>query len=129
MDKLPRNDQVNGPTSNVVQNSTYLDFLADNPHAFMAVGNSKKPVIFDTGASLAITPRKVDFDGPLTIPEGELCLGGMANGLYMEGVISVRWTLNHTDGSKIAKQSLAYYVPKAKSQLLSPQLLFDKSTG
>ena len=29
----------------------------------------------------------------------------------------------------MAIQSLAYYMPKAKAQLLSPQQLFDKATG
>ena len=30
---------------------------------------------------LAIPPDKTDFDNPLTIPKGDLRLGGMANGL------------------------------------------------
>ena len=129
MDTLLSNNQANGPTTNAVQNLTYLGFLADNPHAFMAVGNSKKPVIFDTGASLAITPEIADFDSPLTIPEGELWLGGVAKALHIEGVGVVTWSLNHTDGTEMAIQSSGYFVTKAKAQILSPQQLFDKATG
>jgi hypothetical protein len=35
----------------------------------------RQPVTFDTGASLVITPDKTDFDGPLTLPKGDLRLG------------------------------------------------------
>ena len=50
------------------------------------VKKDRQPVIFDTGASLAITHDKSDFSGPLTLPKTDLRLGGMANGLKIEGV-------------------------------------------
>ena len=85
----------------------------------------KHPVIFDTGASLAITPDKSDFDGPLSVPSGDLRLGGMANGLRIEGIGQVTWTFTNTDGTEVRIIGLAYYVPGAKARLLSPQRLFD----
>jgi hypothetical protein len=48
--------------------------------------SSRHPVIFDTGASLAITPHQTDFTTSLTLPPGDLRLGGMANGLKIEGI-------------------------------------------
>ena len=90
---------------------------------------TKNVVIFGTGASLAITPEKADLNDPLFIAEAELQLGGVANGLCIEGVGSVKWSFNHTDGTEMAIQSSAYYVLNAKAQLLTPQQLFDKPTG
>ena len=99
------------------------------PCAFMMSSRTRKAVIFDTGASLAITPDKSDFDGPLTIPKGDLRLGGMANGLKIEGVGPVTWTFANSDGGEVQIRSMAYYVPGAKARLLSPQRLFDPNTG
>ncbi len=75
--------EANGPTTvgldSVGEAATngFFGFF-DAPCAFMQFGytpTNKKPVIFDIGASLAITPDKTDFDGPLTIPVGDLQLG------------------------------------------------------
>jgi hypothetical protein len=68
-------------------------------------GGQRQPVIFDTEASLGITFDKDDFDGPITIPEGELRLGGMAQGLKIEGVGPVTWTFRNTDGSELRIRS------------------------
>jgi hypothetical protein len=70
-----------------------------DPCAFMVFNTRstvRQPVIFNTdGASLAITQDKSDFDGPLTIPKGDLRLGGMANGLKIEGMGAITWTFSN----------------------------------
>ena len=53
----------------------------------------------------------------------------MANGLKIEGVGSVTWTFSNSKGDDVCVRGLAYYVPKATARLLSPQRLFDASTG
>ena len=123
---------ANGPTT--VVDATILGAFGSfgEPSVFMNFPTSpttKQPVIFDTGASLAITFDKSDFDGPLTVPKGDLRLGGMANGLKIEGLGPVTWTFSKGDGSEISVRGMAYYVPQAKARLLSPQRLFDASTG
>jgi hypothetical protein len=103
----------------------------EDPSAFMFFSNRstiRQPVIFDTGASLAITPDKTDFDGPLTIPKGDLRLGGMANGLKIEGMGPVTWTFSNGSAADVVVRGMAYYVPKATARLLRPQHLFDSST-
>ena len=79
-----------GPSSVTLSTDALMDQFfdtltsPDDPSAFMFFSNrptTRQPVIFDTGATLAITPNKTDFDGPLTIPKGNLRLRGMANGL------------------------------------------------
>jgi hypothetical protein len=121
----------NGPT--VLQSGmsdAAFQMLASDPHALVSIrGSAKHAVIFDTGASLGITFDREDFDGPLTIPDGDLRLGGMAQGLKIEGVGPVNWTLTNTDGSELTIRSQCYYVPEAKVRLLSPQRLFNKSKG
>ena len=122
---------INGPT--VLQkglSSEAFQILASDPQALMTIGGGqRKPVIFDTGASLGITFDRDDFDGPLTIPEGDLRLGGMAQGLKIAGVGPVTWTFRNPDGSEIKIRSQCYYVPDAKVRLISPQRLFNKSKG
>lgn len=126
---------LNGPTiidSDTIGNEYGALGYFNAPCAFMSFDNpmsDKKPVIFDTGASLAITYDKSDFDGPLTIPKEDLRLGGMANGLCIEGVGPVTWTFSNGAKSNVCVTSMAYYVPKAKARQLSPQRLFDSSTG
>jgi hypothetical protein len=87
------------------------------------------PIIFDTGVSLAITHNKPHFDGPQSCPKGDLRLGGMANGLKIEGIGLVTWTFVASDGSPLTLQGLSHYVPHTPARLLSLQRLFDPSRG
>ncbi len=119
-------------TSVCMQSSEEQLSSVDDPSVFMVFRTQlpqRQPAIFDTGASLAISPEKADFDGPLTIPKGDLRLGGMANGLKIEGLGSITWTFSNGAGDDVVVRGMANYVPKAKARLLSPQRLFDTSTG
>jgi hypothetical protein len=80
--------------------SILLDFVAEQS-TFMCFGADRGQVsiILDTGASLAITPNADDFIGPVTVPPGERRLGGMAQGMPIEGVGTVCWTFTAEDGS------------------------------
>lgn len=84
-------------------------------------------LIFDTGASPAISGNK-DV-GEITPPKNQLTLGGMANGLDIEGLGIVHWTFTTAQGQSFVVISQCYYVPKAKVRLISPQRLFRKSVG
>ncbi len=89
--------------------------LATDPHALVSISSLKHAVIFYTGASLGITNDKNNFDGPITIPEGDLCLvGGMAQDLKIEGIGAVTWTFRNVDGSDLTICSQCYYVPNAR---------------
>ena len=108
---------------------TDIDILAHDQHALMSMATSSAAVIFDTGASLGITYKRKDFDGPLTIPNCNLRLGGMANGLKIEGIGPVTWTFSNKDGTEVQIQSQCYYVPQSKMRLISPQRLFNWNKG
>ena len=125
---------ANGPTT------TETNFIIDqqqgkigrfgSPCAFMSFDDKQtpttKPVIFDTGASLAITYDKTDFDGPLTVPKGDLRLGGMANGLRIEGIGLITWTFKNGTRSEVCVTSMAYYLLRTKSQgsVIKPSTTF-----
>jgi hypothetical protein len=126
-----KNLMVNGPTTptQLLTDDT-LAMLASDPYAFISIGSEKRQaVIFDTGASLGITFDEKDFDGPLTIPEGDLRLGGMASGLKIAGLGPVTWTFRTSDGTDLQIRSQCYHVPGATVRLLSPQRLFNKKKG
>jgi hypothetical protein len=125
--------QANGPTivtnSDNEQHRTLVGKF-DGPCAFMHFSTeARHPVIFDTGASLAITHDKLDFSGPITLPKTDLRLGGMANGLKIEGIGPVTWTFSNGAEAPITVTGMSYYVPQAKARLLSPQRLCNATTG
>jgi hypothetical protein len=130
-------EEANGPSIIKDEAEAYgLLGYFNEPCAFMTFVDTtkdKKPVIFDTGASMAITHNKSDFDaGPLTIPKGDLRLGGMANGLKIEGLgSSVTRTFANDENEDVCFKGMTYYyVPQAKARLLSPQTrTFDAWTG
>ena len=88
-----------------------------------------QPVIFDTGASLAITGQRSDFL-PNTYQEvHSLKLGGMAAGAEISGVGEIAWTFGCNNGDQLSIVTKCYYVPSANTRLLSPQKLLDKRNG
>jgi hypothetical protein len=104
-----------------------IDFKG--PSAFMSIGGARNfPVIFDTGASLAVSGHKDDFVGKITAPEHDLRLGGMGQGMKIEGIGVVNWTFVNK-GTELTIQTQCYYVPQARARLISPQRLFRKSEG
>jgi hypothetical protein len=89
------------------------------------IQNLKCPVIFDTGASLAITPHITDFIGSPSTSSVQLKLGGMANGMEIAGTGLVCRTFDTTKGVNLPVKTMAYYVPEAKVRLISPQRVFN----
>ena len=92
--------------------------LGDTPSSFS--------VIVDSGASLAISPNEADFVGPIAYYSSERRLGGMAGGMQIKGIGKVAWSVKADDGI-LTVHSKCYYVPQAKTRLLSPQQLFCAS--
>ena len=86
------------------------------------------PVIFDSGATLAITPNKQDFVGAIRPLAVATQLGGLANGIQIEGIGLVKWSIK-SKAKTVIVSSMCYYVPKANARLISPQRLFNKKKG
>ena len=91
--------------------------------------NNYHPIIIDTGASLAITGNKQDFI-PNTYQEvTSLKLGGMEARAKIDGVGNVAWSFPCENGDQMVIVTKCYYVPTARTRLLSPQRIFDKQNG
>lgn len=99
-----------------------------SPLTSLTVPVSRFPVIFDSGASIAITGNKHDFVGPLKSPPPNLTIGGMAQGAKVEGIGLVRWKFKTPTGAMVLSVT-CYYVPSCRARLLSPQRLFNKQKG
>jgi hypothetical protein len=105
---------TNQATQMLVTDDWMFAFAAKKPF------ESRASVIFDTGASLAITPNQHDFVEPPTSLSRPMTLGGMANDLEIKGISTVAWTFDASDGSEIQLLTQAYWVPNSKARLLSP---------
>jgi hypothetical protein len=78
------------------------------------------PIVFDTGATISVTPNRDDFISWET-PTGELKLTGITQSAQVLGVGRVRWTIRDDNGRLRELETRAYYVPQARARLFSPQ--------
>jgi hypothetical protein len=78
---------TNQATQMLVTDDWVFAFAAKKPF------ESQAPVIFETGASLTITPNQHDFAKPPTSLSRPTTLGGMANDLEIKGVGAIVWIL------------------------------------
>jgi hypothetical protein len=52
-------------------------------NCFTSIPQNQHPVIIDTGASLVITPFHNDFIEPISLPLGNLTLGGTIKAIFL----------------------------------------------
>ena len=98
-------------------------------HSETSHKGNRFPVIFDSGASLAVSGFKEDFCGHIPRPSQTLSLGGMAQGMPIEGIGTVQWTFNTKNKEQVTIKTHCYYVPGTKVRLISPQRLFCEEKG
>lgn len=81
------------------------------------------PVIWDTGATVAMTFDRADFDTYIpTNPEGgEAVLSGIAEGSPIVGQGTISWTTMLTNGKRFTFQMPGVHVPVSNVRLFSPQ--------
>jgi hypothetical protein len=119
--------------SNLAPSELALSELIGNMVICPVVNNATSQwimtVIFDTGASLAITPELSDFVSPPKLLARPMKLGGMANVIEMKGIGIIAWTFTAKYGTEVQIRTEAYYIPEAKQILLSPQRLLHKKKG
>jgi hypothetical protein len=127
------NESTTELESNLAPSDLALSELIRNRMMCPVVNNAMSQwiitVIFDTGASLAITPKLSDFVSPPKPLARPMKLGGMANKIEIKGIGIIAWTFTAKDGTEVQIRTEAYHVPEAKKILLSPQRLFNKKKG
>jgi hypothetical protein len=87
-----------------------------------------KPICIDSGASLTISNNKDDF---LCLrPITDQHLSGIATGLPISGIGTLKWTFLTDSGAAVALHIMqALYVPACPMNLLSPQHLAQQTKG
>ena len=96
--------------------------LSQHPRAFWAsLKDDLISAIWDTGATMTVTFCKNDFIDGVRPTDQPLVIGGLANGLHVEGEGQVQWSFLSDEGTFITLQTKAYYVPSAGQRLISPQ--------
>ena len=83
------------------------------------------PVIWDSGASISISPDPSDFMDTLRPPSAISQLKGIARGLRIKGQGEVTWALHDVNGNLRLLKLPAYYVPGIKVRLLSTTSLLQ----
>ena len=122
-------DDLSNPTVSAQANSALLPPTLGNVDLYPAgTLPSSFPVIFDSGASLAISPSSHDFVGPIIPLPDDRRLGGMAGGMPIAGIGKIAWTFQTPKGN-LTVHSKCYHVPNAGARLLSPQRLFSAAHG
>ena len=81
-------------------------------------------IMLDSGASLACTPFKEDFEKLTLIKGDEKVIKGIAKGLAIKGLGLAPYALKANDGSDIVLLTKAYYIPERPQRLVSPQSCF-----
>ena len=77
----------------------------------------KCTVVINTGASLVVSNFEKYFSGgavPLLYP---LYLGGMSNGIFVEGICTVQLIIKSGRGKMVTNKTCCYYVPEVKVRL------------
>ena len=91
----------------------------------MINSNAAFSVIWDSGASVTISPDKRDFVGTISPPSTITQLNGIAKGLRIEGEGKVHWSFHDSSGKLRTLELPAYYVPKIRVRLLSTTSLLQ----
>ena len=84
------------------------------------------PVVFDSGASISITPVKEDFIEPLK-PSPISAINNLTGSTKIEHCGRVRWTVNNKNGFPVSIETTAIYLPNAEVRLFSPQTYFKEN--
>jgi hypothetical protein len=97
-----------------------IDNVIQYQSAYLCDDASALPLIFDTGASIGVTPCADDFVAwePMTQKH---YLNELSNVTQVKGVGIARWIVRDDSGARHEIQQRAYYIPEAHMRLMSPQ--------
>ena len=83
------------------------------------------PIVFDTGASLSLTPFASDFVEPIR-PCTTQEIQGIGNSLKVKGIGWVEWNIRDMNNNVCVIRTQAYHVPDCHIRLFSPQVHFQE---
>ena len=91
--------------------------------------DSTFPVIWDSGASISVSPNRDEFVGEYTKLPFYTQLLGLAKGARVEGQGQVQWAFHDTQGTLRVITVPAYHVPQARTHLLATSSLLQQYKG
>ena len=107
----------------ILSQATLTASLQSYKTATTSVKENTFSVIWDSGASISISPHRSDFVGPLEPPSVGIRLQGIVKGLAVHGIGHVAWSFVDNRGQLRTLKLPAYFVPKATARLLSTNSL------
>jgi GAG-pre-integrase domain len=105
--------------------TTTQHILQQEPYAHTGTTPPFFPLIWDTGASISITPHRTDFSGELQTPPPGTILQGLAQGLSVQGLGWVNWYFQTDTQNLVPVRTKAMWVPQCTQRLISPQSMFQ----
>jgi hypothetical protein len=91
--------------------------------------DSQYPIVWDSGASISITPYKQDFNGTLQMLNCGIKLQDVSEGLRIGGKGTVTWTVMDSAGMLHSLKLPALFVTGARMRLLSTTSLMQTYKG
>jgi len=90
-------------------------------------GDKDLPIVFDTGATISVSPYENDFVTWESTNVNDLSLRGVTTDTTVKGSGTVEWQICDNSGTVHAIRTCAYYVPNATAQLFSPTAYFRQA--
>jgi len=87
-------------------------------------GDKDLPIVFDTGATISVSPYEHDFVTWESKNANDLSLRGVTSDTTVKGSGTVEWRIRDNGGTVHVIRTCAYYVPNATAQLFSPMAYF-----
>jgi len=82
------------------------------------------PIVFDTGATISVSPYVEDFEDLATKVLSGLILRGITAETSVQGAGTVNWHVRDDSGIIHSIRTRAYYIPNAAARLFSPLAYF-----
>ena len=92
---------------------------------FMLAKEATFPIIWDSGASISISPCRDDFVGPILPPGPFTKIQGIARGLQVQGRGHIMWAMRDETGQLRLIKVPALYIPNCRARLLSTSSLLQ----
>jgi hypothetical protein len=86
----------------------------------------KFPIVFDTGASISISPSKADFISWDDVDPSSLSLQGINTRTKVAGAGIVSWSVRDDIGIIRTIKTRAFFIPDSAVRLFSPQAYFQQ---
>jgi hypothetical protein len=95
------------------------------PFCFSSQANEGN-VIIDSGASVCISPHRLDF---ITYNESKMKIKNLSSSNQVAGERIIQWSIKDHRRESVTVELLGYHIPKAEVRLLSPQVLLRTIGG